>query len=206
MTTAETAAPTVMLVRHAETDALGRCLSGRSEIPLNARGRATAHRLGRLLARHRPSRLVSSPTRRAAETAALLAHPLGLVAEVDHALDEIDFGAWSGRSFAELDPMPAWQRWNADRSRAAPPGGERAADLESRIGRWIDGLSAACAAGDPRGPTVAVSHADVIKAAIAHVLGLSLHFHARLEVAPGSVAVVELAPGGARLLALGLRG
>ncbi|WP_270937046.1 histidine phosphatase family protein, partial [Falsiroseomonas oryzae] len=171
-------------------------LSGRSDAAgLSAAGRAQAARLSRRLLRARPVALHTSPRRRAQETAALLAATLGLPPIAEPALDEIDFGAWTGRSFDALDDDPAWRSWNEQRGTARPPGGEAMHEALARVLRWTETL----AGTHPDSTLLAVSHADVIKAALCAHLGLTLDAHWRLEVAPASLSGVELWPGGGRV-------
>jgi broad specificity phosphatase PhoE len=51
----------------------------------------------------------------------------------------------------------------------------------------------------PDGTVAVVSHADVIKAVLAYVLGMPIDFHARLEILPASVSVLQLGPWGAKV-------
>lgn len=189
--------PTLLLLaRHAAHEEAGRLLSGRTDAaPLTAEGRAQAARLARRLQRERPVALHASPRRRAAETAALLAPVLGLDPRTEALLDEIAFGTWEGRAFAELDQDPAWQSWNRQRATARAPAGESMQDVLCRVLRWTEALPLR----HPDAAIVAVSHADVIKAALCAHLGLTLDAHWRLEVAPGSLSAIELWPGGGRV-------
>lgn len=110
----------------------------------------------------------------------------------------MDFGDWAGRSFDGLDADPEWQRWNAERSQAAAPGGESMAAVQARVMAHLWQAARAFA-----GRTVAmISHCDVIRAAVAAVLGLSLDFILRFEVAPASVTRIAAGDWGARLLSL----
>jgi broad specificity phosphatase PhoE len=54
----------------------------------------------------------------------------------------------------------------------------------------------------PDAVAVLVSHADVIRAAIGHVLGLSIDSLQRFEISPGSVSTLLLGDWGGRLLSL----
>src|SRR4051794_10698662 len=102
------------LVRHCAHGDVGRTLSGRAGgRSLTAAGRDHARRLGEGLAAERLAVIHSSPRERALETANAIAAPLGLEVEGANALDEIDFGEWQGRSFAELASDPRWHEWNA---------------------------------------------------------------------------------------------
>jgi probable phosphoglycerate mutase len=182
--------PTLLLLaRHAAHEDAGRVLSGRSDAaPLTAQGRAQAAALARRL---RAEVLHASPRRRARDTAAATGMPV----LADPALDEIDFGAWTGRDFAALADDPAWRSWNEQRATARPPGGEAMHEAQSRILRWIEALPAR----HPDATVAAVSHADVIKAALCAHLGLTLDAHWRFDIAPASVSAIELWPGGGRV-------
>ena len=61
--------------------------------------------------------------------------------------------------------------------------------------RHIDHL-----AGQGGGPVLCVSHCDVIRAVLAHYLGMPQDLLLRLEVAPASVSTVEIGPWGPRIL------
>jgi broad specificity phosphatase PhoE len=190
---------TVLLIRHATTAHVGRILTGRSGgVSLADIGRAEAAALARRLAPARLDAIRTSPRERAAETAAAIAADRSLVPEAVGDLDEIDFGAFTGKSFAELEGDPDWRRWNEARDVARAPGGETMAEAQGRIVRQLEAVREAFAGG-----TVAlVSHADMIKAAVAHVLDLSLSAIHRFEIDPASVTRVLVERWGSRLLSL----
>jgi len=193
---------TILLVRHAAHSQLGRVLSGRvGEVPLSEAGCAQAQRLARRLGGERIDALHTSPVRRAGETAQALGAALGLAPQVAEALDEIDFGAWSGRSFADLEGDPDWQAWNAQRGTALPPGGESMAMVEARVLAHIRAVARRMA-----GAVVAmVSHADVIRAGVAGILGLSLDRVLAFDVDPASVTRIVAGDWGERLVSLNER-
>lgn len=166
-------------------------LSGRSAIALDARGRAEAA----AVARHVPggARIVSSPRQRARETAAALSDTV----EVSAALDEVDFGEFTGRTFAALRDDRDWRRWNAERATARCPGGETMAEVVARA----VGFVAACG----EGVTVAVTHADIVRGVVAHYLGLPLDRIFQFDCDPGSMTTLVLEGAGARLVALNVR-
>ncbi|WP_237213958.1 histidine phosphatase family protein [Falsiroseomonas oryziterrae] len=187
----------LLLTRHAAHGDAGRVLSGRTDrTGLSEEGRAQASRLARRLRRDGPRHLVASPRRRAQETARILGEALRLEPRSDPALDEIEFGAWTGRSFAELGDAPGWPAWNEQRAVGRAPGGEAMHEVQSRVLVWAEGLHAS----GLDGAVVAVSHADVIKAAVCAYLGLSLDAHLRFDIAPGSLSGIELWQGGGRVL------
>lgn len=192
-------ATTIILVRHGSTAHLGRRLSGRMPgVALDARGRAEAAAAGRLLATRAVSLVRYSPVERAAETAAIVAAACGVPAEPDPLLTEVDFGRWTGSAFAELADDPDWHRWNTERGTARVPNGETMAEAQARIVAALD-----AAVRGPDGRTVAmVGHSDVIRAAVAAVLGLPLDQLLNFDIDPASLSTILAGPGWARLVRL----
>lgn len=190
---------TFLLVRHATGDHVGRRLAGRAPgTPLNDAGRAEASRLAEWLAPVTLAAVYSSPLERARDTAAVLAAPRGLNVTVDPAFTELDFGDWTGRSIDSLAGDPHWDRFNQFRSTTRPPRGELMVEAQARA---VSGLAALAARHD--GETVAVvSHADVLRSAIAHFAGAPLDLFLRFVIEPASVTTVALHPWGAELLGL----
>jgi broad specificity phosphatase PhoE len=190
---------TFFLVRHAAHDNVGAFLAGRTpDIRLGADGQAQAGRLAQRLARESFEAIYSSPLERASETAVAISTASHVPVERADALNEIDFGAWSNKPFDELDRDPAWRRWNELRSLARTPAGETMIDVERRVVDFLTGLWQRRS----EGAMVLVSHADVIRAAIGHVLGLPIDSLQRFEISPGSVSIVLMGEWGARLLSL----
>ncbi|RXZ65427.1 histidine phosphatase family protein [Pelagerythrobacter rhizovicinus] len=189
----------ILLIRHATHSDLGSRLSGRSRGgSLSAVGYTQAHAIARYLAEGRLDRIETSPVTRARETAAILSSRTGLPVTVAPALDEIDFGEWEGRAFAELEDDPRWRDWNAARSVATAPDGESMASVQSRALAHI-----ADTAKSTRGTAIAmVTHCDVIRAVVAGVLGLSLDNLLRFSVDPASVTRLEVGTWGAKVCSI----
>lgn len=194
---------TILLVRHAAHAELGQVLSGRTgDSPLSEAGSEQAQALARWLAAGRIDAVQTSPVRRARETALAIAASAGLVAEVAPPLDEIDFGEWSGRRFAELEADPRWAEWNQRRGKAAAPGGEPMLAVQHRVLAHLRRV-----ARDAAGRVVAmVTHADVIRAAVAGVLGLALDHILAFDIDPASITRIGAGQWGERLLTLNERG
>ena len=115
---------TFLLIRHAAHDLLGRRLAGRMPgVSLNGEGRRQVERLAERLAGASIRAVISGPLERARETAEPLARGLGLPVQISAAVDEIDFGEWTGLPFAELDQDPRWCWFNTFRSGARAPCG-----------------------------------------------------------------------------------
>ncbi len=193
----------VLLIRHAQTDAVGEWLAGRREdVPLNQVGRAQSERLRTRLASTDLSAVYSSPMQRAVETAGPLARERGLRI-VPHAdLVEIDFGDWTGERIAALDADPRWARFNRLRSMADIPRGERAIDVQARIVRALEGARIT----HPNATVAFVTHCDVIRLALLHVAGAPIDFIHRFEIAPAAITAVALGESHATILSVNDRG
>lgn len=190
---------TVLLVRHAAHDQIGKILCGRMDgIRLNADGREESRLVAQRLSREPISAIYASPLERTIETARAIAAATGVGIQPDGDLLEIDLGEWTGRSFAELRDDPRWAAWNCRRSLVRPPGGETMREVQARLQRWLERIQSA----HPNEHIAAVTHSDVIKAMAAHVLGFSLDQHTRLEVAPASVTALAAGDWGLKLLSL----
>lgn len=186
----------VYLIRHGSHDRLGKVLCGRMPgVTLSARGQAEALVLAERLRREPIEALYASPLERTLQTAEPIAAALGLRLETSEDLMEIDYGDWTGAGFADLDGQPAWRAWNERRASSLPPAGESMAQVQMRVGRFLN----AAVGRHPGQRIAAVTHGDVIKAALAAGLRLSLDDHHRLEVSPGSLSVVVVGEWGMKV-------
>jgi probable phosphomutase (TIGR03848 family) len=188
-----------LLIRHALTDSVGKRLSGRTPgVPLNSEGQAQAQQLAARLANVRLDAIYSSPLERAVQTAAPLAAQHNLETTINNDFLELDFGDWTNCTFQELQDQPQFQRFNSFRSHTRIPGGELMLEAQARA---VAGLGKLCA--QHPGQTVAVvSHADMLKAAVAYYAGIHLDMFQRLEISPASVSVLEIFEETARILSL----
>ena len=177
----------LLLIRHGATpwNAAGR-MQGRAEIGLSAAGRAEVTRW-RLPPGWDEARWLVSPLRRARETAALLGAAAALV---EPRLIEMDWGAWEGRSAAELraaGDLAAEEGCGLD---LRPPGGESPRDVMARLAAL-----AAALAGDPT-PVVAVCHKGVIRAALALATGWQMRTRPPLRLRRDEALALRCLPGG----------
>ncbi|MGE0372616.1 MAG: histidine phosphatase family protein [Gammaproteobacteria bacterium] len=186
------------LVRHGAYALMDRALGGRGDHALSDEGRAQAKRVAAALDGHGVAAVVSSPVWRARETAEIIAGRLGLPVRLDPAFAEIDYGDWTGRRFDELDGDPAWEAWNRFRGTAGVPGGETMLTVQARAMAGLVRLAAEYRDGE----VVVVSHADVIKAMLAHVLGTPLDLMGRMEIGAASLSRVVLYPRDARVVGI----
>lgn len=186
----------VFLVRHASHDRLGRVLCGRMPgVTLSEAGLAEARETAGRLAQVGAAVVYASPLERTRQTAEAIAERCGAPMVVDEALVEVDFGEWAGADFETLAGDVRWRRWNEDRGRTCPPGGETLHEAQARIAGWLRRV----ADEHPDATVIGVSHSDIIKAGLAHVLGLPLHFYDRFDVDPASVSTVSAGDWGMKV-------
>jgi broad specificity phosphatase PhoE len=178
-------AATLYLVRHAAHDHVHSTLCGRMPgVTLGEEGRRQAERLAERLAGEGIAAVYSSPLERAHETANPIARRLRLPVRIAEALNEIDFGGWTGRRFDELANDVAWASWNRARTSVRPPAGEGFAAAQARIVPFLKDL-AACHDG---AGVVAVTHCDVIRAALCAFMNCqSLDDYRLFDISPASI-------------------
>jgi broad specificity phosphatase PhoE len=172
------APPELWLVRHGETEwTLSSRHTGTTDIPLTENGRKQAVALAPLLDGAGFDLVLSSPRRRAGETAELA----GLAAQRDERLAEWDYGDYEGRTTAEIRrERPGWDLW-----RDGCPGGESPAQVEARLQPLEQDLRART------GERIALfAHGHCLRALAATWLGLGLEAGRALALGPASVSVL----------------
>jgi probable phosphoglycerate mutase len=179
----------VLLVRHGSTEHSheGR-FSGRNDLPLDPHGRSQARALAGHLATLAPvDAVISSPLRRARETAQAIVERVGGAVEIHDDLIEAEFGEWEGLTIAEThlkwpEQLAGWLK-----SAAAPPSGESFVDVEARARRAIDEIVAT-----HRHQRVAVvSHVTPIKTLLRIALGAPQETMFRFHLETASLSVVD---------------
>ena len=189
--TGNTGGPTrLLLLRHGQTElSRQRRYSGRGNPELTDVGRRQAADAARYLSgRGGISAVLSSPLRRAYDTAAAVAGALGLQVQVDDELTETDFGEWEGLTFLEAaERQPDLHgRWLRDTSLPAP-GGESFDQVQQRVARARNRIVT-----DHSGSTVlVVSHVTPIKMLLRLALGAGPSILYRLHLDLASLSVAE---------------
>lgn len=188
---------TFALIRHASHALLGHTIVGRRPgVQLGASGLREAEALAGRLEGWPIEALYSSPLERARATAAPLADRLHLEVQIAQELNEIDYGAWTNRTLADLRELAEWRRFNLFRSGSRIPGGETMLEVQERMLRLLERLGAA----HPEQTIALVSHGDVIKAALAYYLGVPLDLLQRIELGPASLSILRVEPYGPQVL------
>jgi probable phosphoglycerate mutase len=174
-----TALNELWLARHGETEwsRSGRH-TGRTDIPLTARGEEQAAALGERLRGVSFALVLASPLERARRTAELAG--FGDVLELDGDLMEVDYGEYEGRTTAEIHrARPDWDLW-----RDGCPGGETIAEAAARAERAIARVRAV------DGPVLLVGHGHLTRTLASRALTLDPAHGRHLALDPASLSIV----------------
>ncbi|MET0238600.1 MAG: histidine phosphatase family protein [Sphingobium sp.] len=149
------------LMRHGAPETPG-LMMGRTDCVPIASGVAACVRRGAALDM---AAVASSDLMRAERPARAIVAERGLTLTIDARWRELDFGEWDGLAPRAIDSAALGRFWT-DPDEHAPPGGERWSSLLARVGTAIEELAAV--------PTLVVTHGGAMRAAIAHLCGLSV--------------------------------
>jgi len=191
------------LIRHGRSTANAQgLLSGRLPgIDLDEHGIAQAKALAKQFGATDLKAIVSSPVSRCQQTANFLSEEKSMGIVSDERFTEMDFGLWQGRFLADLAKEQMWTAVQREPSSVRFPEGETFQEVANRstegIRHWNDLLGV--------GSYAVFTHADVIKVAVAQVLGLPLDNFQRISVDPCSITIVDYADDKATLRALNVR-
>jgi probable phosphomutase (TIGR03848 family) len=190
----------LLLIRHGTNDLQKQhVLAGWTPgIHLNQEGREQAEALARRLAPVEIAAVYASPLERTFETAEIVAAPHKLQVSVREGLGEVRYGRWSGESLERLQKRKMWRAVQFTPITVRFPGGEALCEMQSRIVAELESLRTQ----HPKQTIAVVTHADVIKACVAHYVGLHLDLFQRLIVGPASLTVLSLGDAMPRLVCL----
>jgi probable phosphomutase (TIGR03848 family) len=197
--------PLLLLIRHGENDFVktGKLPGRLPGIHLNEKGQKQAAALGEALRDIPIKAIYSSPLERALETAEPIAKARNLPIIQEPDLRDSDVGKWQGKSLKVLRLTNAWKVVQNAPSRFQFPEGESFIELQTRIANALENIIRKH--NKPKHIVAAVFHADPIKLAVSHFLGLPLDHFQRLGCDTGSVAVLHVNETGAHLLKLNQR-
>jgi probable phosphoglycerate mutase len=184
---------TIIFVRHGESESNVAKIQADDidKYPLTARGRAQVERLTQELTLIQPTALYSSPVLRAVQTAGIISRRLNIPVQVNRALVERHQGRANGMSASTFEEEVNLQL-AADRY-----GIEPISSITKRVAEFMEGLTP--------GISVAVTHADVIRGAVVHVLGISHDEFSSYGVVPemATMTVVKARQGKYEVVAIG---
>jgi len=190
----------ILLIRHGHVEGIEpERFRGRAPLPLTALGRAEAAAVANRMARAwKPSRVYTSPMGRAVDTAATIASACGLAApEVCADLNDIDYGAWQFKTFAEASAEnPAlFSTWLATPALVRFPNGESLQDLAARAANALRLVLAR----HPADTIVLVSHDSLNRALLLQCLDLPVSAYWRLAQSPCCINEIDIADGKTRI-------
>jgi probable phosphoglycerate mutase len=196
--------PLILLIRHGENDyTKTHKLAGHTpNVHLNERGQSQAQGLADALQDVPIKAIYSSPLERAVETATPIAAARKLEVQIEPGLLETNVGKWQGRSLAALRLQKAWRVVQGAPSRAQFPEGETFYECQTRI---VSALDAIVRKHKPQDIVACVFHADPIKLAVAHYIGLPLDHFQRLSCDTASLTALYVSESGANLIKLNQR-
>jgi probable phosphoglycerate mutase len=173
--------PDIWMVRHGPTEwsDAGRH-TGRTDVPLTARGRDDAAALAALLADHEFGLVLTSPAARARDTARLAGFER---AEIDADLREWDYGDCEGLTTDQIRERGSeWASWTI--WRGPVPAGETIEQVAARAERII--ARAEASAGD----VLLFGHGHQLRVLAAVALALGPPAGARLALDPATLSVI----------------
>lgn len=196
--------PLMLLIRHGENEYVktGKMAGQLPNVHLNEHGQKQAAKLAEAL-RSVPLRAIyASPLERAVETAEPIAEGRKLEIQLRPQLMDNDIGKWHGRTLKQLNRIKKWKIVQQAPSRFTFPEGESFLGTQNRIVSCLDEITATY---KPKDIVAVVFHADPIKLAVAHYLGMPLDHFQRLACDTCSVTALFVSETGAHLLKLNQR-
>ena len=187
----------LILIRHGEIDSnVAKVYSGRSSEPLNSRGLLQAEKAAEAIGQLQVATLLTSPLKRAFETAMILGRKLNLDPLVSEYFNELRMGPWEGLSEAEVEARypVEFKVWNSRPAELHLDGRETLEELRVRT---IEGvLDARDRHGDA--PIAIVTHVAVIRILMLQAQGRPLN-HYKAVVVPNATPIpisLDLATNG----------
>lgn len=184
----------ILLIRHAVNDFVktGKLAGWTPGVHLTEDGREQAEALGKRLAHAPLAHIYTSPIDRTIETARAIAqHHPDVPFEETMDIGEVRYGDWEGAKIADLRQRKMWDVVQEYPSRAYFPNGETMRGVQNRIVDAIEGF----VVKHPSQMIALVFHADLIKMAVAHYLGVHLDNFQRIVISPASISTLMLSHG-----------
>jgi probable phosphoglycerate mutase len=194
--------PLLLLIRHGENEYVktGKMAGRLPGVHLNERGQKQAQALGEALKDVPIKAIYSSPLERAMETAAPIASARKMQIIQENGLIESNIGKWQGKSIKALRLTKIWKIVQNTPSRFRFPDGESFPEMQTRIASALERIIEKY--NKPQDIVVVVFHADPIKLAVSHFLGLPLDNFQRLSCDTGSLTAIYASESGSNLVKL----
>ena len=181
----------LLLIRHGETDwNKARRYQGQTDTDLNDTGWAQAADVAARLADVPLARIISSPLKRAWQTADVIAqhhNSLHLPVERASALQELYLGSWQGRTYEDISA-----ECPEVHAVAVPPhGGETVIDVAGRLRPWLTQLQAETAEANHDQPIAIVTHGVIVQVCLCLGLGIPVTQYRQFEIDNVSVQTLD---------------
>jgi broad specificity phosphatase PhoE len=192
----KTAMTKIILTRHGHVEGIKpERFRGREPLQLTARGAAEAEALAqRIAARWRPNRIYTSPMGRCIATAAAIARATGTPSKTCEDLNDIDYGIWQFKTFAEAKAQNAalFAAWFASPQLVRFPNGESLQDLAARTANALRMVLTR----HPDEIVVLVGHDSVNRALLLELLEQPLSAYWRLAQEPCCINEIDVSGAG----------
>lgn len=137
--------------------------------------------------------IVSSPLKRAMDTAKIIAGSSAPAIVSDRRLMELNFGDWEGKHYQDIEENypREWERWQNDWKQTAPPAGECYQDLFCRVKSSLQDILSKY-----QGKTVLiVSHNGCLRIIMSHLLGMGEDGYWHFKFEQGKYSLLEISDG-----------
>ncbi len=192
----------LILVRHGETErnSQQRLQGGKSDTPLNRKGKEQAQRVGDALKAEQLDAVYCSPLKRAVDTALEIAVHHRLAPQPLPGLAELDMGLIDGSNLSEIkeSQLDFWKRWQTGDYSVALPGGESLSQVRQRA--WLEVREVA--GRHPEGTVVLVSHSITLQTVITAALRAPLECFPHLSIGVASISILRMNGDRASLVTL----
>jgi phosphoserine phosphatase len=185
----------ILLTRHGHVEGIKpERFRGREQLELTARGRSeTAAVAERIADAWQPSKIYTSPMNRCVATGAAIAKACGITAEICGDLNDIDYGAWQFKTFADAkaDDPALFAAWFASPQTVRFPGGE---SLQDGAARCANAMRLVLAR-HPHDTIALVGHDSVNRVLLLQCLDLPLSAYWRIDQAPCCLNEIDIDGG-----------
>ncbi len=173
----------IFFMRHGDTGQRGRYI-GSTDIALSERGIAQLQQIAPTIHTMSIDLVLVSPLYRCLQSLEIL----GLTGEKEPLLQEVDFGLWEGKTFAEIAAQyPEYiEKWATDKNFSFPQG-ESLAAFRSRIRQLASRLY-----NEGVSSIFLMAHGGVLRALICELLHLPMENYLLFDVAPGHLSEIVL--------------
>lgn len=162
----------IYFVRHGQTDYnILKKYYGRTDVELNEEGQKQAREMTKFLSEISFDKIITSPLKRAYDTAKIIEGDRGILIEKEELLCEQNFGIFEGKTYEQLqnEYPKELKEWNEDFSNIAPRGGESFRQVRERADKFLDKLK-----GQKINKVLVVAHKGIFGHFFASMLGLPL--------------------------------